>query len=84
MKHINWICLDCGNKHGNREVGLATWHDGTCDVCGERKAVTEPRDFGCFKNKKFSIVRIVEHENTTKISGLTDTGEYLEHLLKGE
>lgn len=25
---------------------MATWHEGTCDICGLRKAVTEPRDFG--------------------------------------
>jgi len=46
---IIWTCLECGKKYGfNGRVGLATWHIGTCDVCGKLKAVTEPRDFGGF------------------------------------
>ena len=46
-----WICSDCGNKYGRRKCGIATWHNNTCDVCGEEKAVTEPRDFGHLKNE---------------------------------
>lgn len=42
----SWVCLDCGDRHGRRSVGIATWHMGTCDVCGEAEMVTEPRDFG--------------------------------------
>jgi hypothetical protein len=41
-----WICLDCGNKYGRRAGGVCTMHVGKCDVCGEEKSVTEPRDFG--------------------------------------
>lgn len=42
-----WICADCGKKHGRRPEGnrYATWHMGTCGICGEAVAVTEPRDF---------------------------------------
>lgn len=47
-----WCCNDCGERHGTRRVGLATWHVGTCSVCGEEKSVTEPRDFGHFPNWK--------------------------------
>lgn len=47
-----WCCDDCGYKHGRRRAGIATWHAGTCDVCGEKKNVTEPRDFGHFPNWK--------------------------------
>ena len=43
------ICLDCGTKHGRHRVGMATWHHGTCDVCGKEADVTEPRDFGHLK-----------------------------------
>lgn len=46
MKYPSWICGDCGKEHGQRECGLATWHNGLCEVCFEEKAVTEPRDFG--------------------------------------
>lgn len=41
-----WICSSCGAKHGNRRCGVATWHVGTCDICGIEASVTEPRDFG--------------------------------------
>ena len=41
-----WICAPCGEKHGNRKPGIATWHTGKCDVCGESASVTEPRDYG--------------------------------------
>ena len=41
-----WTCADCGTELGNRQPQYATWHMGTCGVCGRRMAVTEPRDFG--------------------------------------
>lgn len=41
-----WICADCGEKHGRRPPGVASWHMGTCDICGKLHAVTEPRDYG--------------------------------------
>jgi hypothetical protein len=41
-----WTCADCGIEHGNGEPQFATWHMGTCGVCGCRRAVTEPRDYG--------------------------------------
>jgi len=52
----SWVCVDCGNKardemnkggvkHCGRAM-MSTWHNGKCDVCGETKEVTEPRDFG--------------------------------------
>lgn len=46
-----WICSSCGDKHGNRQCGLATWHTDTCDVCGAKDVmVTEPRDYGHLKS----------------------------------
>lgn len=45
----DWICFPCGEKYGRKQVGIATWHVGTCDVCGQTDAVTEPRDFGHLK-----------------------------------
>ena len=46
LKMINWVCANCGKKHGNYEPVAATWHLDTCDMCGRELAVTEPRDFG--------------------------------------
>ena len=46
-----WICTDCGKKHGKRpdNGNLATFHEGTCEICGKHALVTEPRDFGHLK-----------------------------------
>jgi len=43
------ICFDCGNKAqpDKRKINsIATYHESTCDVCGEKKAVTQTRDYG--------------------------------------
>jgi hypothetical protein len=45
-----WICSDCGVKHGRRVPIMATWHVGECGVCGLAGMVTEPRDFGHLKD----------------------------------
>jgi len=42
----NWICKDCGEKHGKRRLDMSTWHNGKCDWCGKEKPVTESRDYG--------------------------------------
>lgn len=44
---MDWICIDCADARGCRIPSghMATWHMGTCDVCGQRGLVTEPRDF---------------------------------------
>lgn len=55
MKYPTWICDPCGRKLGRfyingRYVGpakhTATYHEGQCDVCGNKRPVTEPRDYG--------------------------------------
>lgn len=46
-----WICSECGEKHGRRQVNpYATWHEDTCDICGKTDLVTEPRDYGHLKD----------------------------------
>lgn len=49
---IHWTCLECGRhamtlpeNKGKSQYSISTWHTGECDVCGEKKAVTETRDF---------------------------------------
>jgi hypothetical protein len=44
-----WCCSDCGKKYAKRRYELSTWHRGKCDICGEKKDVTEARDFFYFK-----------------------------------
>lgn len=50
MEYPVWVCTPCGQKYGRAAVGVATWHMGTCDVCGEKAGVTEPRDYGHLKD----------------------------------
>lgn len=45
-RYPEWVCIDCGIKHGRKRPGLATWHSENCGICGKYKYVTEPRDFG--------------------------------------
>jgi hypothetical protein len=57
ISDITWICLFCGKKHGKRVPRMATWHLGECDLCHQKVAVTEPRDFG--------IAMEIKHERTS-------------------
>ncbi len=54
----SWVCDDCGieanrqtclKKYGavpiKKKFNLSCYHIGKCEVCGETKDVTEPRDF---------------------------------------
>lgn len=40
------VCNDCGLRYGKYSVGCSSRWEGECDVCGERKGVTEVRDYG--------------------------------------
>ncbi len=50
---IHWVCSDCGHtalklpeNKGKRAFEVSTFHMNTCDVCGDKKMVTETRDYG--------------------------------------
>lgn len=40
------VCSECGSRYGKYSVGCSSVWQGTCDVCGEEKGVTEVRDYG--------------------------------------
>lgn len=49
---IHWVCVACGQKalklkvnKGKKQFDLSTFHMNTCDVCKQKKYVTEKRDF---------------------------------------
>lgn len=48
-ENTEWVCVDCGERYGRRAVGMATFHIDECGVCGQQKAVTQPRDYGYLK-----------------------------------
>lgn len=52
VKPIQWICEECGRKHGNRVPEMATWHHGKCDCCGLSVPVTSGRRFGVWEVEK--------------------------------
>ena len=41
----DWICHDCAMLNGGVAPNLATYHEDICDVCFEKKSVTQPRDY---------------------------------------
>jgi len=45
--NIGRICGSCAEELGGNfpDGHLATWQTAECDVCGEIKTVTEPRDY---------------------------------------
>jgi len=41
-----WVCRECGLKASRGKCfSVSTSHKGFCDVCGNTRLVTEPRDF---------------------------------------
>jgi hypothetical protein len=44
----DWICRPCGFAYGRfpSQDRVSTYHQDTCDICGELTACSEPRDFG--------------------------------------
>lgn len=46
LTQANVCCSECGLRYGKYSVGCSSVWNGTCDVCGEAKPVTEVRDYG--------------------------------------
>ena len=48
LDYPQWVCFPCGNKYGRGmpENHVCTMHFGTCGICGEERAVTDPCEFG--------------------------------------
>lgn len=59
LEYPVWVCHPCGNRHGFKKCGVATWHENTCGICGQITSVTEPRDFGHLKNSWMEAIRNV-------------------------
>lgn len=42
---IEHVCQNCGDRNNWAQFEISTWYDGKCDICREKKAVTEYRDW---------------------------------------
>ena len=66
-------CFDCGEKYGVYSVGCSSIYEGTCNVCGETKRITETRDFAYFitgiRKLKLEIQNEKSHCQTQKQQG---------------
>lgn len=51
---MGYICTDCGIKYLSKEQKnenrVVTFHLGTCDECGEKKAITHERHYNYRNN----------------------------------
>jgi hypothetical protein len=72
------ICRDCGTRYGTYSVGCSSVWEGTCDVCGERKGITEVRDYGYLQKG------ITELKNQKPIMTDEELGEVLAPYEFGE
>ena len=46
LTNADVVCSECGTKYGKYSVGCSSVWQGECGVCGERKPITEVRDYG--------------------------------------
>ena len=61
------VCRDCGSKYGKYSVGCSSTWEGTCEVCGETKGVTEVRDWG-YLNKGIQELKGTVKAQSTKVA----------------
>jgi hypothetical protein len=57
LEQASVSCKDCGLRYGVYSVGCSSTWIGVCGVCGERKGVTETRDYGYFITGRRKILR---------------------------
>lgn len=81
------ICRDCGARYGKYSVGCSSVWEGTCDVCGERKGVTEVRDYGYLQkgiNELKNQKPIMTDEELDEVLAPYESGEITLKLTEKE
>lgn len=48
IHYVDYICAPCGFKHGRYRAIVSSYWNGECDVCFEKTAVTQGRDYGVY------------------------------------
>lgn len=70
----SYICIDCGEKHCNwfpqKTIASSTFHQGVCDMCDKKTALTQPRDFGHLTQKAVKLYQKKYEESIRKKSGM--------------
>ncbi len=81
------ICRDCGTRYGTYSVGCSSVWQGTCDVCGELKGVTEVRDYGYLQkgiNELKNQKPIMTDEELDEVLAPYESGEITLKLTEDE
>ena len=84
MTYPSWVCRECGlEASGGRCFEVSTFHVAKCDVCGEKKPVTESRDFYYpeFKIKGDKEMDELSCEHMSSTEGSTIIGTYKKYDL---
>jgi hypothetical protein len=66
------VCRDCGEKYGKYSVGCSSVWEGTCDVCDQKKPVTEVRDWG-YLGKGIQELKGNIKEQSKKVASYMET-----------
>jgi len=47
---VHHVCHECGVKHGKGSTeGIATMHEGRCDICGKKRILTAASKYGIYR-----------------------------------
>ena len=68
------VCRDCGMKYGKYSVGCSSTWEGECDVCGERKGITEVRDWG-YLGKGIQELKGTIKDQSKKVAKYMETAD---------
>ena len=71
----DWICCECGDKYGKYSAGCSTFHEGICEVCGKRAAITETRDFG-YLERGICTEKLKIKEQSKGVADYISSAEY--------
>jgi hypothetical protein len=66
LKNAYVCCKDCGVKYGVYSVGCSSSYNGTCDVCGQERIITEARDYAYLITGIRRLQQTIDSKKKTK------------------